>query len=252
MLANIIIATVIVGLFSLIGVVVIFQKKVKQVVLRAFISLAAGSLLSVALLDLLPEAVERGSFTLQTIAGIVLLSILVFFFFERIIHWHHCCCEEHGNPRHGAKQYLAYLNLTGDSLHNIIDGFLIASAFMINVNLGIVTTIAVILHEIPQEISDFGVLLYAGFTRAKALLYNFAVALLAIGGGVAFYFFGSRFEQAIPIMAAFAAGNFIYLATADLIPELHHETQPQRIVVNSLWLLVGVAVIFFIRFVFPI
>jgi len=244
MLFNIVLATIIVGLVSFIGIVVIFNDKKNPRVIKALISLSAGSLLAVAFLDLLPEAIENSSASPGFLLGVTLLSIIIFFVFERAIHWHHCHCEEHGIPASKEKKSLIYINLTGDAIHNLIDGFLIAAAFMIDAKLGVVVTLAVILHEIPQEIADFGVLLYAGLSRVKALTYNFFIALTAIGGALLFYFFGSSFESAIPIMAAFAAGNFIYLATADIIPELHHESKTKNIVANSIWLIVGALVIF--------
>lgn len=243
MLFSIILATIFISLVSLVGLVLIFGRKEKPDFLKSLISLAAGSLLSVALLDLLPEAIERSLTRPQSIFSLVLISILFFFLLEKILHWHHCRCEDNSNCPPDKKN-LIYLNLSGDAIHNLIDGFLVASAFMLDFNTGLLVTLVVILHEIPQEISDFGVLLYSGLTKSKALLYNFFTALVAVGGAVAFYFFGQRIEAAVPLMVAFAAGNFIYLATADLIPELHHETDPKKIISNSVWLLAGVAVIY--------
>lgn len=248
MLIPIIFATTIIGLISLLGVTFIFNKKIKPSFLTSLISLAAGSLLAVSLLDLLPEAIEEGKFTADVIFGITLASMIFFFLFERVLHWHHCRCEydNHQQDKHHVKnkKHLIYFNLMGDGIHNLIDGFLVASAFMLNFQTGLVVTLAVILHEIPQEISDFGILLYAGLTKAKALLYNFLVAIIAIAGAIVFYLFGNTFQALIPLMAAFAAGNFIYLATADLIPELHHETNPQKVIAHSLWLVLGVVIIF--------
>jgi len=143
------------------------------------------------------------------------------------------------------------VNLVGDAIHNFVDGALIASAFMLDFHAGLIVTLAVVLHEIPQEISDFGVLLYAGFSKAKAIAYNLGVAFIAIIGALLFYKFGRDFEHLIPLMAAFAAGNFIYLATADLIPELHHEENPKRILSHSIWLLVGVALMYFAGQIIP-
>lgn len=251
MLIFIVLATTLIGLISLIGVILIFGQPKKPAFLKSLISLAAGSLLAVALLDLLPEAIEEGRAEPHLIFSVALLSILFFFLLEKALHWHHCRCEDCGKPCPPNKQNLIYINLTGDAVHNLIDGFLVASAFMLNFQTGLVVTLAVILHEIPQEISDFGVLLYAGLTKLKALLYNFFVALTAIAGAIIFYFFGSQIQLAIPLMVAFAAGNFIYLATADLIPELHHETDPKKIISHSVWLLVGVLLIFLLVWFLP-
>jgi len=251
MLINIIIATVLVSLISLLGVLIIFKKEKKQNFLKALISVAAGALLTVAFLDLLPEAIEDGGYDAHTIFWTVLISILFFFLLERVFHWHHCRCEEHGKPCTDNKKNLAVINLAGDAIHNFVDGALIASAFMIDFHAGLIVTLAVVLHEIPQEISDFGVLLYAGFSKGKAILYNLGVAVIAIIGALLFYNFGKDYGHLIPLMAAFAAGNFIYLATADLIPELHHEENPKRILSHSLWLLFGVIIMYYLGQIIP-
>lgn len=253
MLLEIIIATSVIGLISLVGVVWLFNKEVSKNHLTSLISLAAGSLLAVSFLDLLPEAIEEsaGFFKPGLILLVVLLSFLAFFLLERVFHWHHCRCQHHDHPVPKTKQHLIYFNLFGDALHNIIDGFLIAGAFMLNFQTGMAVTLAVILHEIPQELSDFGILLYAGLSKAKALLYNFAVALLAIAGAVVFYFFAREISSLIPLMAAFAAGSFIYLAAADLIPELHKEENANQVIIHSLWLMAGVAIIYLGQVVLP-
>ena len=251
MLISIIIATVVVSLISLLGILIIFKQENKKGFLKALISLAAGALLTVALLDLLPEAIEEGIFDSHVIFTTVLISILFFFLLERVFHWHHCRCEEHDKSCANDKKNLAVINLVGDGIHNFIDGALIASAFMLDFRAGLVVTLAVLLHEIPQEISDFGVLLYAGLSKAKAILYNLITALIAIVGAVLFYNFGTNFGHLIPLMVAFAAGNFIYLATADLIPELHHEENPKKIWVHSAWLLVGVVLIYLVGQILP-
>ena len=251
MILPIIIATTIVGAISLIGVIFIFNRQIKPGFLRSFISLAAGSMLAVSFLDLLPEAIEASHFTPRLIFSITLFSILFFFLFEKIIHWHHCRCEIHGQPCGENKKNLIYFNLIGDAIHNLIDGFLVAAAFILDWQTGLAATLAVIIHEIPQEISDFGVLLYGGLTKTKALAYNFLVALTAILGAISFYFFSNLFIIITPIMAALAAGNFIYLATADLIPELHHEKEPKEIINHSFWLILGVLIIFILGQILP-
>ena len=251
MLLNIILATIIVSLVSLVGILVIFKKENKQGFLKAIISLAAGALLSVAFLDLLPEAIHADIYDPHTIFATVLISILIFFLLERVFHWHHCRCEDHGKPCTDNKKGLIAVNLTGDAIHNFVDGALIASAFLLDFNAGILVTLAVILHEIPQEISDFGVLLYAGLTKTKAIMYNLLVALITVAGAITFYYYGSKFESALPLIIAFAAGNFIYLSTADLIPELHHESQPKKIFYHAIWLLIGVLLIYFAGQILP-
>lgn len=245
MLFQIILATIFVSAISLTGILILFKRKNKAAFLKGIISLAAGALLGVSFLELLPEAIEADMFDPHLIFMVVLISILFFFLLERVFHWHHCHCEEHGRPSENkTKSNIITINLVGDALHNFVDGALIASAFMLDFHSGILVTAAVILHEIPQEISDFGVLLYAGLSKKRAILYNLAAALVAVIGALTFYFFGSAIENMIPIAIAFAAGNFIYLSTADLIPELHHEHNQKNIFYHSIWLLVGVLLIY--------
>lgn len=251
MLIYIILATVLVSLISLLGIVVIFKQHNKQSFLTAWISLAAGALLSVAFLDMLPEAMEADIFDAHLIFKIVLLSMVFFFLLERAFHWHHCRCEEHGKPHGRNKKSLAAINLIGDGIHNFVDGALIASAFLVSFHTGILVTVAVILHEIPQEVSDFGVLLYAGLSRAKAILYNLLTALIAVVGALVFYYFGKNIDNVIPLVLAFAAGNFIYLATADLIPEIHHEEDRKKIFLHSLYLILGVALMYLVGNILP-
>ena len=253
MLLIIIAATTTVSLVALIGILLIFRKDQKPASLKPLISLAAGALLGVAFLDLLPEAIEEseGLFEPHLISGVILVSILVFFLFERAIHWHHCSDHYHADQNLHNQQSLIYINLTGDALHNLIDGFLVAGAFLLDWQVGLTVTDVVILHEIPQEISDFGVLLYAGLSRSRAILYNLGVALTAVIGAILFYFLGETFERLIPLMAAVAVGNFIYLAVADLIPELHHETVRHKIVAHSVWLLIGVLLIYAVGVLVP-
>lgn len=247
MLLYIIIATLLVSAISFIGLFIVSKNyKIKGLSLKWVISLAAGAMLAVTFLDLLPEAISEHPEP-KNIFITVLISFLIFFVMEKIFHWHHCTCKHQDSD----KKHIAYTNLIGDAIHNLTDGFLIATTFMIDTHLGIVTTLAVIVHEIPQEISDFGVLLYAGFSRARALAANFGFAMTAVLGGILFYFFGQQFQAWVPFMAAFAAGNFIYLAAADLIPELQHEDDSKKVIQHTIWLLVGVAVIFLFNRLLP-
>ena len=141
--------------------------------------------------------------------------------------------------------------MTGDAIHNFVDGALIAAAFMLDFHAGVMVTLAVILHEIPQEIADFGVLLYAGLSKTKAILYNLLTALTAVIGALVIYFFGTNITEILPLVIAFAAGNFIYLATADLIPELHHGEIKKNIFIHSIWLLVGVLLMYLVSNILP-
>lgn len=251
LLAQIIFASAVVSAISFVGIFSVYRKpNVTRHTMKLIISLAAGSLLAVSFLDLIPEAIEHNG-NAKPILLTILASFLVFFILEKYWHWHHCRCVDckPNDPR--LKNNIIYTNLIGDGIHNLTDGFLIATAFMLDTTTGIIATLVVILHEIPQEISDFGILLYAGLSKAKAVFFNFLFALTAMVGGIAFYFFGQAFSNFIPFMAAFAAGNFIYLATADLIPELHHEDNPKRVLLHTMWLLIGVLVIFLLNLIHP-
>lgn len=243
MILDIIIATLAVSLISLIGIFFVFRGKHATINLKSMISFAAGSLLAVSFLDVLPEVLETDLFDTHEILLVVLLGIVVFFILERILHWHHCRCHDTNEISHSHKHTLRVNNLIGDGLHNIIDGFLIAGAFMVNRETGLTVTLAVILHEIPQEISDFGILLYSGLSKTKALIYNLVIGLTAVLGAVAFYFFLNSYTWLAPLIGAFAAGNFIYLATADIIPELNREGDNNKFWQHTLWFLAGIIVL---------
>src|SRR3989338_973333 len=206
MLLSIVIATVSVSLVSLVGILLIFRNKTTGPSFKTLISLAAGALLATAFLDLLPEAIEaaEGIFEPHFISAVILLTILGFFILERIFYWHHC--SDHRPEHIQARHSIILLNLVGDGLHNLLDGFLIAASFLLDFNTGVLVTVAVILHEIPQEIFDFSILLYGGLSKIKAIFFNLLVATTAIGGAVIFYFFGESFEHLIPVMVAVAVG----------------------------------------------
>lgn len=253
LLFQIIIATIIVSLISLVGIFTVYKNsEFYKPIIKKIISLAAGSLLAISFLDLLPESVDN-YYDTRTITMTVLASFLLFFILERYWHWHHCRCihDNAHNHDHDEKKNLIFTNLIGDGIHNFLDGFLIATAFMLDFYIGIMTTFAVILHEIPQEISDFGILLYGGLTKSRAIIYNLLFAMTAIIGGIVSYLFGQKFENLLPFMTAFAAGNFIYLASADLIPELQHEKNPKKIWQHTVWLLAGVIIIYILKTILP-
>ncbi|MBI5332364.1 MAG: ZIP family metal transporter [Candidatus Aenigmarchaeota archaeon] len=229
-------AVLVVSLISLIGLITFAIKleKLKKVLLL-FVSFAAGALIGDAFIHLLPEAAVAG-FTFE-LSITVLAGIITFFIVEKFIHWRHC--HEAGCRKH--KHTLAYINITGDIVHNFIDGMIIAASFLINVPLGIATTIAVILHEIPQEIGDFSILMHSGLKRTKALLFNFLTALAAIAGAVLVLLLGN-IEFLAGSLIPFAAGGFIYIACADLIPELHKE---EKMIISLLQLaafIIGIGV----------
>lgn len=228
-------AVVVVSLISLVGVLFFFlRKEIMEKVAALFVSLSAGSLLGGAFLHLLPEALEKRGNT-ESIWFALFGGLLSFFVLEKIICWRHChipTSREH--PHH-----LGMMNLIGDGLHNLMDGIIIAAAFLIDLKLGLATTIAVIFHEIPQEISDFGVLVYAGWSRVRALIFNLLSALAAILGALLVFALETKAENIIPFLIPFTAGGFIYIATADLIPELKKETNPKKSALQLLSILSG-------------
>src|SRR3989338_8735101 len=218
-----ILSVIIVSLVSLAGVITLLwgEKKIHKFLL-VLVGLSAGTLLGDAFLHLLPETAETSGFTL-IVSLLVLAGILVFFILEKSIHAHHFEAPSKQHLHHPKKSHVGSLVLFGDGLHNFMDGLAIAAAYLINFEVGIATTLAVFLHEIPQEIADFGVLLYAGFSKGKALFYNFVSALAAVAGAVVGLIVGKNIESAALYILPFTAGGFIYIACASLIPELHKE-----------------------------
>jgi len=241
MLLYAIIATLIVSSISLIGIVVFSKSRLSKKWMRRFIGLAIGTLLGVVFFDLLPEVFEEFN-DFHTASNIIFASIIGFFIIEKLIHHHHCSCDD--KEKGHKKTHLIINNLIGDGLHNFIDGTIIAGAFLVDIRLGIGTTVAVALHEIPQEVSDFSILVYAGLSRVKAILYNLAFGLTSVLGVIIIFVFADRVENLIPVLIAIAAGNFIYLAMADLVPELHHEDNPKRVWMQMLWVLIGISIMY--------
>jgi len=225
-----------ISLLSLVGLVGLSVGKPRlKKFLMFFVAFASGSLLATALAHMAPEAVHELG---ERAFSLVLWGILLFFFIENFIHWHHCGKHEcHIRP-------VGYLNLIGDGLHNLIDGVIIAAAYMTSIEVGALTTIAIALHEIPQEFGDFSVLVHSGMSVRRALAYNFLSASAAIVGAVLGYVFLGGLEGYIPFVVALAAGGFIYIATADLMPELHKERDFERLVKQVTALLAGVVLIY--------
>ncbi len=205
---------------SLISLAGIFSLSIKEEILRKYIfvlvSLAVGALLGDAFIHLIPEAFEASDNSLL-ISLLIVAGVVLFFIFEKFMHWHH-----HGNDTHEHEIHtFGKLILFSDGVHNFIDGVIIGISFLASIPLGIATTLAVILHEIPQEIGDFAVLLHAGYERKKALWLNFLSALAAVAGTLVAFLFGGAGENFTNWILPIAAGGFIYIAVADLMPELH-------------------------------
>lgn len=230
----------VISLISLIGIITlaIHTEKLKKG-LFILVSLATGALIGDAVIHLIPEAFEESSSSLL-VSSAIILGMLCFFVLEKFLRWHHFHNDEEFASDHGHVHPVGHLVIASDGVHNLIDGLVIGTSFFISIEVGIATTIAVILHEIPQEIGDFGLLLHAGLSKAKALLANFASALLAFLGAAIALMVGSQAEQYIPLIAAFAAGNFLYIAGSDLVPELHKTTSIRQSLVQFLALLLGI------------
>ncbi|KKQ80721.1 MAG: hypothetical protein UT02_C0003G0020 [Parcubacteria group bacterium GW2011_GWC2_38_7] len=210
---------VVVSLISFVGVLFLGIKKEKlEHVLLYFVSFSIGALFAEVFIHIVPRIVEEVGFT--TRYGLYfLLGLIIFFIVEKYVHWHHCHSVDH----HHKIKPVAYTNLIGDGLHNFLDGLIIASSFVVSIPLGIATSFAVLFHEIPQEVGDFGVLLYAGLSKKKALWFNFGSALLAVVGGVVGILLASLVGSIEMVILAIAGGGFVYIAGSDLIPELHQE-----------------------------
>ncbi|MEK6889104.1 MAG: ZIP family metal transporter [Nanoarchaeota archaeon] len=237
------ISVLIVSLISLVGVI---SLSVGAERLRKFliylISFSAGALLGDAFIHLLPEIVEKNGFGLN-ISFYLLSGIAIFFILEKLIHWNHCHAEMISEKKDKHIHAFAYTNLIGDGLHNFLDGVIIASSYLVSMPAGIATTIAVVLHEIPQEIGDFAVLLHGGFSKGKALLMNFASALLAVLGVIVVFVLGDFVESLEFILVPVAAGGFVYIAGSDLIPELHkHSHAFSRNLLQVIAFIVGIGV----------
>jgi len=217
----IILSVIVVSAISVIGIFFIFLKKEKLNSLLLFlVSLAAGSLLGGAFLHLIPEIIEGTGFTFS-VSLLLLGGILLFFSIEHFIQWRHCHIPTSKSHPHS----LGTMNIIGDGIHNFTDGLIIAASYFISIPVGIATTLAVILHEIPQEIGDFGILLYAGYSKRKALFFNFLSALTAILGAVVGIILADKSTVFAYIVMPIAAGGFLYIAGSDLIPEIHKKQE---------------------------
>ncbi|MBI5462690.1 MAG: ZIP family metal transporter [Gammaproteobacteria bacterium] len=261
-------------LFSLLGgvlsvlaaaVFLLFPEQLRARLLPHFVSFAIGALLGAAFLALLPHALEApGVKDFHIVTGTVLLGVLGFFLLEKMVLWRHCHhsdCEvhapeddpdhahshDHGHNHagHAVNHAAGTLILIGDGIHNLVDGVLIAAAFLTDIHLGIVTSLAVAAHEIPQEVGDFAVLLHSGFSRARALVYNILASLTTLVGATLAYYGLREAEAALPYILAIAASSFIYIAVADLIPGLHKRLEARATAQQIVLIVAGVLTIYF-------
>jgi zinc and cadmium transporter len=232
-----------VSFIAFIGVLFIGLKEDKLKRLTTIlVGFASGTLLGGAFLHLLPESLTPEN-DQMTVLWYVIVGIVSFFALEKFLYWRHC--HEKECPTHT----FVYLNLVGDGIHNFIDGMVIAATFMIGFELGLATTLAVIFHEVPQEIGDFGVLVYGGLNKKKALIYNFISAVTAILGALATYFL-AYLRSIEALLVPFAAGGFIYIAATDLMPELHKKSHAGESIVQLFVILLGIGLMAFLKIAF--
>ncbi len=242
-------SVILVSLVSLVGVVMLsLRESTLRQLLFLFVGLATGALFGDALIHLIPEALRGGGGEAET--GMLIMSgILLFFILEKIFLWRHRhvedaeCLESMEIHDHSPKS-LAPLVLVADFIHNLLDGVIIGASFLVSIPVGFSTTVAVILHEIPQEIGDFGLLIHAGWSRGKALLWNFLSALSAVIGVTVALSFGGEVEGFIPVASALTAGAFLYIAGSDLVPELHRTSSPVRSALQVVSILTGFALMY--------
>jgi len=230
----IILATVVDGLTGLIGVFSLWiSDKLLKKLLLVLVAFSAGALLSGAFFHLLAESLA--SLPVILVFAYMMTGFVIFFLVERFLHWHHC--HEDGECK---VHPVSYLVLIGDGIHNFIDGLIIGASFLVSVHFGIITTLLILAHEIPQELGNFGVLIYSGFGKTKALLYNFIAQLTCVIGGIAGYFLSESIQGAVPVILPFAAGGFIYIAASDLVPELHKEPKLNKMLLSFAFFVIGI------------
>jgi len=228
-------SVLLVSCISLIGLFTLSLKEEKlKKILLYLVSFSVGGLLGDAFIHILPEAIELNN--KLSLAFYILFGIIISFVVEKFVQWRHChipTSRQHPHP-------FALMNLIGDSVHNFIDGLIIGASYLTSLQVGVATTIAVILHEIPQEIGDFGVLIHGGFKRRKAIFLNFVTALTAVLGTMISLIIGSYVINLNGFLMPFAIGSFVYIASSDLIPELHKETKPIKSFIQLIILVAGI------------
>lgn len=226
-----------VSLLSFVGIIELFfkEKKLKKILIY-FVGFAAGAMLGDVFFHLIPSLFDGEGFNTK-FSFFILGGILLFFVMEKSLSWRHC----HELPGKEEVLPFAYTNLIGDGIHNFIDGMIIASSYLTSLSVGIATTLAVVLHEIPQEIGDFGVLLHSGLSKTRALFLNFFSALFAFLGGLFVLFFYQFSKGATGFIISIAIGGFVYVAGSDLIPELHKNNRFEKSLIEILAFLIGLA-----------
>ncbi len=256
----IIIFTALGGVLSVLAasVFLLLAEDTQNKILPHGVSFATGALLAVAFWGLIPHAFEEvGTEQIQTLSGCIMLGLLLFFILEKLLIWRHCHsehCEVHidieghhhaHSHSHAQDEHRSAgaMIVIGDGIHNFVDGILIGAAFLTDVQLGIVTSLAVAAHEIPQEVGDFAILLHSGYSRQKALFYNVLASLTTVVGGVLAYYALGDLQNSLPYFLAMASSSFIYIAVADLIPTLHKKTDIKTSLQQIALILAGVVLI---------
>lgn len=242
------ISVVIVSLISFVGLffISINDKALKKIIF-ILVSFSVGALFGDAFVHLIPEAFESG-ISPAAISFFILIGLILFFILEKFVHWRHShteadeVCKIH--KEESEIKSTGYMILLSDTFHNFLDGIIIAASYMVSVEVGITTTIAVVLHEIPQEIGQFGLLLHYGFSKLKALLFNFYSALSAVLGATISILLIGKVEVLTPFIISIAAGGFIYIAGSDLVPEIHKTSDPKKSMVQFVSILGGIALMF--------
>lgn len=203
------------------GLLLLWKEKLARRISHFLVSFGAGALIGIVFFDLLPEALD-GTADATRVLQVTFAGFLLFYIIEKSVSWYHCHHHE------AVTRVPRYLIVLGDFIHNMIDGMLIAATFLIDVRLGLIAAVGVLLHELPQEVGDFGILLHSGLSRARVIGYNLLSSVGALAGGIVVLLFGARLEQFAPILIALVAGNFLYIAAVDLIPSTHHHENTSR------------------------
>ncbi|MCB9362027.1 ZIP family metal transporter [Candidatus Woesearchaeota archaeon] len=260
-----IVSVIIVSLVSVIFALPFFlHQKIDRRILVFLLSISVGVLLSTVFVDLLPEAYEMSlehehlqeleipqdetvdedhETHFSFLPFYILAGFLLMFILEKLVHFHHDHMKVKGDPGHGHAYSIAPMNLIGDGVHNFLDGLVIAGAYMVDISVGIAATISVIFHEIPQELADFGVLLYSGMNKIKALLFNLLSSLTAIAGAIVGIVLSNNMEGFSMFIIPFAAGNFLYIAAANLIPQLHRHENIKDSLLHVVAIIIGIGII---------
>jgi len=237
-----------ISLIAFVGAALLFLKEeLLNKILLILVSFAAGALIGGAFLHLIPEAIEGVGIEEKSLLKIflyLLFGFCTFFILENFIKWHHHHAKEHPEIKP-----FSYLILISDGVHNFIDGLIIAGSFIVSVPLGIVTALVIAFHEIPQEIGDFGILIYSGFEKIKALFLNFLSAITIVFGGIFGFLLSERMGNSMIFLLPFAAGSFIYIACSDLIPEIKHKVSPQKSLIHFFVFLLGIVLMLLIKLV---